>query len=70
LISPLTPNPPTIVKAPEVDDVEFALDNIAADPTKVDAPWTLMPEPTLIFPEMLNPVPPTISPLTPSPPTT
>ena len=36
LISPLTPRPPTILKAPVVEDVEFVLDNIATDPTKVE----------------------------------
>ena len=66
---PLTPSPPIIDNAPEVDEVEFALDNIATAPTNVDVPWIEMPVPILTMPDILNPVPPTISPLTPKPPT-
>ena len=58
-----------IVNAPEVEEVEFVFERIAAEPTRVDVPWTLNPEPTLATPEILRPVPPDISPLTPNPPT-
>ena len=36
LISPLTPNPPTTVNAPAVEDVEFVFERIATAPTRVD----------------------------------
>ena len=67
-ILPETPNPPTIFKAPEVDEVEFVLERIETAPTKVDVLCTLRPEPILAEPDMLNPVPPIISPLIPKPP--
>jgi hypothetical protein len=67
-ILPETPNPPTIFKAPEVDEVVFVLERIETAPTKVDVLCTLRHEPILAEPDMLNPVPPIISPLTPKPP--
>ena len=67
-MSPLTPNPPSTLKAPEVEDIELVLDNIDTAPINVDVDWTLRPEP--IFTELvtLNPVPIFTSPLIPSPP--
>ena len=69
-ISPLTPNPPVIDNAPEVEEVELVFDRIDTAPTNVDVPWLEIPAPILIVPETLMPVPPTISPLTPIPPVT
>ncbi len=68
LISPLTPNPPTIINAPVVEEVEFVLDKIDTAPINVDVDWTLRPEP--IFTELvtLKPVPIFTLPLTPNPP--
>ncbi len=69
LMSPLTPKPPTIIKAPLVEEVEFVFDRIDTEPTKVEVDWTLNPEPILAVPVILSPVPPFISPDTPKPPT-
>ena len=68
LTLPETPKPPTIFKAPEVDEVEFVLERIETAPTKDEVPWTDIPEPILATPDILKPVPPTMSPLTPNPP--
>ena len=53
-----------------VEEVESVLLRIDTEPMRVDVPWTLNPAPTLVLPEMLRPVPPIMSPLTPRPPTT
>ena len=37
-ISPLTPSPPTIDNAPDVEEVELALLKTDTDPIKVDEP--------------------------------
>ena len=70
LTFPDTPKPPVTVNAPEVDEVESTLLNIETEPTNVEVLCTLRPEPILAVPEILKPVPPFISPLTPKPPTT
>jgi hypothetical protein len=68
VIFPETPKPPTIFKAPVVEDIEFVLERIETAPTKVDVLCTLRPKPILAEPDTLNPLPPIISPLTPKPP--
>ena len=38
VIFPLTPSPPVIDNAPEVDEVELVFERIATEPTNVDVP--------------------------------